>query len=172
MDMRLIAVCIFFLAAHVAHSCSMAVNRESAGQYLGQFHYRNWNDRRRLIIVKGDEDAVRRTLDEATDNYRCELATRNINLILLGTSTTTETKFLLNENSRTQELSEELGEGLKSRYSNLGDGFWAILIGYDGGRKMLFNTNVNFNAIFNRIDTMPMRRREMADQRQQGISCT
>ena len=40
MDMRLIAVCIFFLAAHVAHSCSMAVNRESAGQYLGQFHYR------------------------------------------------------------------------------------------------------------------------------------
>ena len=42
-----------------------------------------------------------------------------------------------------KELSEELGEGLKSRYSDLGDApFWAILIGYDGGRKMQFITDV------------------------------
>ena len=109
MDMHLIAICVFLLGAHVARSCSMAINGESAGQYLGQFHYRyvshslideslshqekyiqvlksaelyfrNWNDRRRLIIVRGDDDTIRRTSDEATDNYRCELAVRNINL--------------------------------------------------------------------------------------------
>lgn len=171
-DMHLIAICVFLLVAHVAQSCSMAENSESTGQYLGQFHYRNWNDKRRLIIVRGDDDAVRRTLSEAAENYRCELAVRNINLVLLGTSTATETQFLLNEDSRAQELSQELREGLKSRYSYLGDApFWAILIGYDGGRKMIFRTDVNFPAIIDRIDTMPMRRREMADQRQQGISC-
>lgn len=42
--------------------------------------FRNWNDKRRLIIVRGDDDAVRRTLSEAAENYRCELAVRNINL--------------------------------------------------------------------------------------------
>ena len=42
-----------------------------------------------------------------------------------------------------QDLSEDLGEGLRSRYSDLGDApFWAILIGYDGGRKMVFRTDV------------------------------
>ena len=42
-----------------------------------------------------------------------------------------------------QDLSEELGEGLRSRYSDLGDApFWAVLIGYDGGRKMVFRTDV------------------------------
>merc|ERR1712241_1453702 len=168
----MIAIWVFLLGAHVTRSCSMAINRESAGQYLGQFHYRNWNDRRRLIIVRGDDDTIRRTLDEASDNYRCELAARNINLVLLGSSKATETQFLLNEDPRSQELSQELGEGLKSRFSDLGNvPFWAILMGYDGGTKMVFRTDVNFPAIFNRIDTMPMRRREMADQRQQGISC-
>ena len=34
----------------------------------------------RLIIVRGDDDKVGRALSEATDNYRCELAVRNINL--------------------------------------------------------------------------------------------
>ena len=42
--------------------------------------FRNWNERRRLIIVRGDDDKVGRALSEATDNYRCELAVRNINL--------------------------------------------------------------------------------------------
>merc|ERR1712117_676376 len=172
MNMNLIVKSIILLAAHVAYSCSMAINSESARQYLGQFHYRNWNERRRLIIVRGDDDKVGRALSEATYNYRCELAVRHINLILLGTSKATETQFLLNQDSQTQDLSAELGEGLRSRYSDLGDApFWAVLIGYDGGRKMVFRTDVDFPAIFSRIDTMPMRRREMADQRQQGISC-
>ena len=39
-----------------------------------------WNDRRRLIIVRGDDDTVRNVLNTATNNYRCELAVRNINL--------------------------------------------------------------------------------------------
>ena len=45
-----------------------------------ELYFRNWNDRRRLIIVRGDDDTIRMTSDEATDNYRCELAVRNINL--------------------------------------------------------------------------------------------
>merc|ERR1711992_235298 len=114
MNMQSITICIFLLALHVAYSCSMAINSESAGQYLGQFHYGNWNDRRRLIIVRGDDDAVTRTLNEATNNYRCQLAVRNINMVLLGSSTATEMQFLLNEDPRRKELSEELGEGLKS----------------------------------------------------------
>ena len=42
-----------------------------------------------------------------------------------------------------KELSQELGEGLKGRFGDLGDvPFWAILIGYDGGTKMVFRTDV------------------------------
>ena len=47
---------------------------------------------------------------------------------------------------------------------------WNLLIGYDGGRKRMYK-KVNFVAAFDKIDSMPIRQREMARQEAQNIDC-
>ena len=42
-----------------------------------------------------------------------------------------------------------------------GAGEWALLVGYDGGVKMVMEENVQWEKVFDKIDRMPMRRREI-----------
>lgn len=58
------------------------VTATSAQDYLGQFTYfRGWNSKRRLYIVKTRDDGrVDDVLDEATQEFRCQMAIRNMNL--------------------------------------------------------------------------------------------
>jgi hypothetical protein len=41
---------------------------------------RGWKDKRRLLIIKGDDETMNQTLDDAVYNHRCDLAIRGVNL--------------------------------------------------------------------------------------------
>lgn len=57
------------------------ITAPSAQEYLGQFQYfRTWTDKRRLIVVHGKDADLDRMLQDAIYQYRCDLATRNINI--------------------------------------------------------------------------------------------
>lgn len=49
--------------------------------------------------------------------------------------------------------------------------YWAILLGYDGGRKRMYRKDVNFPAVFDRIDSTAIRQREEMIQKQKKIEC-
>ena len=74
-----------------------------------------------------------------------------------------------------QSIGERIREELLSTYKNLNErSNWAVLIGYDGYRKNTYhsrNISEYLLDMFNQIDRMPMRRREMQQQLQSGISC-
>ncbi len=52
-------------------------------------------------------------------------------------------------------------QALRRRYGAVPGRFTVILIGKDGGVKLVQEEQVSLQAIFDLIDTMPMRRREM-----------
>ncbi len=60
-----------------------------------------------------------------------------------------------------QTLSPESVQALRRRYGAAPGRFLVILIGKDGGVKLVQEEQVSLQAIFDLIDTMPMRRREM-----------
>ena len=47
---------------------------------------------------------------------------------------------------------------------------WALLLGYDGGRKRMYR-RVNFPALIDKIDGMPLRQREKMLQEAKNIEC-
>ncbi len=77
---------LLFLAALAATSVSAAskgskVETTSATEYLGQYTYfRGWTNRRRMLIVKGDDDVMNSTLERAVYEHRCDMAVRRVNL--------------------------------------------------------------------------------------------
>ena len=74
-----------------------------------------------------------------------------------------------------QSIALKMKDELESQYKNLKAlNSWAILVGYDGGRKStsrFANVNDYIPGMFQQIDRMPMRRREIKEQQQAGISC-
>ena len=78
-------------------------------------------------------------------------------------------------NTLNQSIGEQIREELLSTYKNLNErSNWAVLIGYDGYRKNTYlsgNINEYLSGMFDQIDRMPMRRREMQQQLQSGIRC-
>ena len=58
-------------------------------------------------------------------------------------------------------LDQATGEALKKRFSVKQGAFTVVLIGKDGGEKLRREKSVTLGEIFDLIDTMPMRRREM-----------
>ncbi len=101
--------------------------------------------------------------------------------MLLADSYARETVFLHSSDNRrdfvqTNELSDELRVDL---YRHLSDLYrelpnmetWAVLLGYDGGRKRLFRRVSNFLALIERIDASPDRRREEMLQKLTSTDC-
>lgn len=58
-------------------------------------------------------------------------------------------------------LSAEDAQSLRRRFAIRPAAFTVVLIGKDGGVKMVRSERVDLEAIFARIDAMPMRRQEM-----------
>ncbi len=58
-------------------------------------------------------------------------------------------------------LSSEEAQSLRHRFAIRSQKFTVVLIGKDGGVKMVREGRVDLEAIFARIDAMPMRRQEM-----------
>ena len=57
------------------------ISSVSGQDFLGQFTYfRGWKDKRRLMVVRVRDSEMDKVIQEATYGYRCELATRNVNI--------------------------------------------------------------------------------------------
>ena len=72
----------------------------------------------------------------------------------------TRLEILNSENSKTFE-----NHDLWDRYNQRGDSFRLILIGLDGGVKLNQRTIINRKTLFSIIDSMPMRRSELRNNR-------
>jgi len=139
-------------------------------------------DRRLLIISASNEANI---LQNVINNYECEMALRNMNVVIIGSSKSSDTMFTYDQvngqpiRHTTENLSQSVAQGLKQnlegKYSNLRSmESWSILVGYDGYRKNTYqSTNVNdfVPGMFRQIDGMPMRRGEIARQQKLGITC-
>jgi len=140
--------------------------------------------KRRLLIVSDIRDSSE-VIQDIASYYECEMALRNMNVLILGPTESSDTTFTYTQNSSpqtshstnplNQSIGERIREELQSRYKNLNDTTtWAVLIGYDGYRKNTYlsrNINEYLPGMFDQIDRMPMRRREMQQQLQSGIRC-
>ncbi|TRY78385.1 hypothetical protein TCAL_07183 [Tigriopus californicus] len=140
------------------------ITAPSAQEYLGQFQYfRTWTDKRRLIVVHGKDADMDRMLQDAIYQYRCDLATRNINI--------DNRRDFVQTNDLEPRLRRDLLSYFHTLYRDLPlHNHWCLLIGYDGGRKRMYR-KVKFVSIFDKIDSMPMRQREMEQQRKKMITC-
>jgi hypothetical protein len=65
-----------------------------------------------------------------------------------------------------QPLSQEDAQNLRRRFRVKSGRFTVILIGKDGGVKMMREDGAELQEIFDLIDSMPMRQREMRDKGQ------
>ena len=160
------------------------------------------------LDIKDNSDVVQ----DVARYYTCEMALRNMNVVVLGPTESSETTFtytqsnspqsshstlvnIINRLARyegskccmnnivriyfrktlNQSIGEQIREELLSTYKNLNErSNWAVLIGYDGYRKNTYlsrNISEYLLDMFNQIDRMPMRRREMQQQLQSGINC-
>ena len=64
-----------------------------------------------------------------------------------------------------ERLSTAAADRLRERFEIAPDDFRVILVGKDGGEKRRDTAPVKTSAIFDEIDAMPMRQREMREQR-------
>ena len=61
------------------------VDASSAEEYLGSHTYfRSWVNKRRLFVIKTNDAGVTKFQRSAIYGFRCQLAIRNVNLVLLG----------------------------------------------------------------------------------------
>ena len=82
------------------------------------------------------------------------------NIIYISGDQPQDVAFDLDRGPEVTDLSREDVEDVKSDVRR-GSGEWAVLVGYDGGVKMEMEEKVEWEKVFDKIDRMPMRRREI-----------
>ena len=116
-----------------------------------------WKNRLLLVMAPNDSDprlvAMEKRLSASKDDVR-DRDMLTIRLLEAGFSGRAD-----------RPLSRAEVQTLRQRYGAKPGGFSVILIGKDGGVKLVQEEQVSLQAVFDLIDTMPMRRREM---RQRG----
>ena len=138
--------------------------------------------KRRLLVLAGSSDAANeKALRQITDSYRykCDMSVRNMNVILLGASESSVTVFNFDKidgpTVKTSTMSQSDAAGVMSELYMSSDAKpWGVLVGYDGGKKQQYssdNVQTYLQGMFDTIDRMPMRRREMKEQERDGIGC-
>ena len=127
----------------------MAANLQSAAQVLERFQWEN-----RLILVRTEKVESREIMRQFADQ-RAAIEERHI------------VWFVLEGNVVETNYEDALPENFAGRIGKAG--YWkgdekVLLVGKDGGVKARQET-LDLEALFRRIDSMPMRRAEMRQQR-------
>jgi hypothetical protein len=68
-----------------------------------------------------------------------------------------------------KEFGEDVGSALRRKFFVKPETFTVVLVGKDGGVKLRRGEWVDLKEIFNLIDTMPMRQREMLERSHSGL---
>lgn len=114
-----------------------------------------WKDRVILLFAERSEQRDYQKMQEALARESAGVAERDLIIYHL----------FFDEVGRLNEepVSSEAAAALASQYDVATDVFTYLLIGKDGGVKMRANEAVSLESIFARIDSMPMRQREMRE---------
>ncbi len=145
-----IGVCVIGLLFAGSLWVAVASKEEFLDRYL-------WKNRIVLLYAPSPQDSsYQKFVKEITDNAS-GVSERHLVVLHL---------FLDGSGREEQkELSAEQVKALLDRYELTVDTAVAVLIGKDGNEKARQTGTLNLTALFQEIDAMPMRRREMREQR-------
>jgi hypothetical protein len=116
-----------------------------------------WKHRLLFIFAPSTTDATFLTLDKRLAQTAIEIEDRDMII------------FRIFENSPSRVSDKPLPSGddaaLRRRFGIETGQFTVVLVGKDGGVKLVAHRDVDLQSIFNLIDSMPMRQQEMRDKR-------
>ncbi|MDJ0842803.1 DUF4174 domain-containing protein [Crocosphaera sp.] len=139
---------ILFLGITGTHLSAMAENNPLAP-------YR-WQNRLLLVFVPDIEDERLTSMKQTFNQVECEFQDRDL---LLGVFTRNATSRIGDDLISSYDQAE-----LRAKYGVKYNEFAVILIGKDGQPKRQLSDVPEMENIFGQIDTMPMRRQEMANR--------
>jgi hypothetical protein len=116
-----------------------------------------WKHRLLFIFAPSTTDATFLALDKRLAQSALEIEDRDMII------------FRIFENSPSRVSDKPLlpgdDEALRRRFGIETGRFTVVLVGKDGGVKLVAHRNADLQSIFNLIDSMPMRQQEMRDMR-------
>ena len=122
-----------------------------------------WKHRVLLVFAASDQDP--RLEQQRTLFAREDAAFQERDLLLLelvGTEQGAIRRF--GQQETTQSMSADAVEQMRDRFTVPLDTFAVVLIGKDGTEKVRFEAPAKPQAVYERIDAMPMRQREMKER--------
>ena len=115
-----------------------------------------WQNRLLLLFAAGENTPEYAKISEEIEQHRHEMKDRDLVVIRLLESGSSRV------NGR--NLSGDETPRLRTRFEALPGRFKAVLIGKDGGVKLTRSDALRLQEVFDRIDAMPMRQREMRER--------
>jgi hypothetical protein len=121
-----------------------------------------WKHRLLFIFAPSTSDATFLALDRRLAQTALEIEDRDMII------------FRIFENSPSRVSDKPLppgdAEALRRRFGIEAGRFTVVLVGKDGGVKLVAHRDADLQSIFDLIDSMPMRRQEMRDKRSEPVS--
>ncbi len=115
-----------------------------------------WQNRPLLVFAPGSDDPALERQIAIADRHRAGWRERDmVTIVVAGDRPVTV------DGTRAKDL---VNDALRQRYGVTGDSFAAILVGKDGTEKLRHTRPIAASKLFQTIDAMPMRRREMREQ--------
>ena len=112
-----------------------------------------WQDRPLVVIAPGpDHPALRRQVEIARSHADGWRERHMVTIVVAGDAPVTV------DGTQAKDLTNA---DLRARYGVTGKAFAAILVGKDGTEKLRHDAAIPASKLFQTIDAMPMRRREM-----------
>ncbi len=138
---------LMMTAAGILLSASTVAGADT-GDYL-------WKNRLLILFSPAPSNSAYRAFDRSLSMRRAEARDRDLIVF----------RVFENGPSSVEErpLPPENAEGLRHRFGAEPGRFSVTLVGKDGGVKMIQLDRGDLQKIFDRIDTMPMRQREMRE---------
>lgn len=119
-----------------------------------------WQNRPLIVLAPSAEtSALRQQLEIAQANAAGWRERDMVTIVIAGDQPVTV------DGTRAKDLAND---ALRQRYGVTGTAFATILVGKDGTEKLRHDGPISASKLFQTIDAMPMRRREMRDQGTSG----
>lgn len=149
--MKIINICLITIVYSMTNS-----GQSQDIQILGPYH---WKNRILLVFSSDQNDKQQQQLDMFSTN-RTGLKERDMLVFYIKKQT------VKGPDEKTYD--KEAAEQLRKKYQVADDAFSVILIGKDGTQKLQQNEILTMNKLFAVVDVMPMRRREMREEQNNG----
>jgi hypothetical protein len=144
----------FIVSTFIALIAGLAFSQSGNEDVLNEYR---WKNRPILLFAPSKADSAFQQIDKNINGLQDELDDRDIVLFQLFTAGKSAAGDTL--------LDEETAAELYRIYDVNPEAVTLVLIGKDGGEKLRQHIDeIDFKTVFDRIDAMPMRRREMQNR--------